>query len=189
MISKIVTQQLNTAGLINEDEIEIVNYGIVHLIMNLVGVGTILIIGSVFEKSLEAFTMALAIFPLRKYAGGFHAESSRRCYLLSSGIVVLCFRVMNQICMKSSILIILSMCSILSILFLSPVECKNKRLDHLEKIEYKKRVFQVMSIEGIMVFLFYIFHFERSILGILMSWWIVAIAVLTGRITMYCSKC
>ena len=178
MFQEELVQLLSLAGVHEDEEIEIVRYGLQHLFYNVLGMGTILLSGSAFGMFIEAVVMALSIFPLRKYAGGFHADSPRRCYMLSSAIVLLGFVIAKTSFPYVSAYTALSICAAFIILIFAPVECKNKRLDDLEKVEYKRKTRQIMCVEAAVVCTSYIIQSKEIIMGIVMSWWIVAIAVI-----------
>lgn len=132
----------------DEEELEIIRYGLQHLFYNIVGIGTIILFGGAFGMLVEAFIMTLSVFPLRKYAGGFHANSPRSCYMFSCAIVLLGFVIAKKSFLYISALIVLSICSVLIIFFFAPIDCKNRRLDNLEKIEYEIRTKQILCMES-----------------------------------------
>lgn len=181
MFDQKLIELLEVIGVTDKEEIEIVKYGFQHLFLNLLGICSILIIGKIMGMLLEAFAMAVAIFPLRKYAGGMHAKSQQKCYLLSCALVTLGFFTAKWIGSYIFIVFTISVCAVLTILFLAPVDSSNKILDELEKKEYKQKVVQVVCVEVVAVFISQRLDFERVSLGIIISWWIVAVAVLAGK--------
>ena len=61
-------------GIISQDEVEIVEYGLENLGSSLLGMSVTLMIGYCFDFLLGSFMLWLLVFPLRKNAGGYHAE-------------------------------------------------------------------------------------------------------------------
>jgi accessory gene regulator B len=82
-------------GIISQDEVEIVGYGLENLGSSLLGMSVTLMLGCCFDFLLGSFMLWLLVFPLRKNAGGYHAETKTRCLLFSSSMLLLsiiCFQ-------------------------------------------------------------------------------------------------
>lgn len=81
----------------------------------------------------------LLIFPLRKNAGGYHAETKSRCLLYSSAILfvsVICFVQVEWLDLGY---ILVAGFFFAIIFLLAPVENDNKRLELVEYRVYRKR--------------------------------------------------
>lgn len=125
---------------IEPNEEEIVQYGLKILYSDFIGMIIFLIIGFIFNYTFDAFLLFCFIYPLRKYAGGFHAETKIGCYLLSCWLVLTVFYLVFIVNWNNWLyLLTVVTCSIIIFLF-SPVENGNKRLDQLQITKYKKRV-------------------------------------------------
>ena len=81
---KVLAGKLLRDGGISTEEVEIVEYGLENLGSSLIGMSITLIIGYCFDFLLGSFLLWLLIFPLRKNAGGFHAETKGRYLPFSS---------------------------------------------------------------------------------------------------------
>ena len=64
--------------IISSEEVEVVEYGLENLGSSLLGMFITLLIGYCFGFLRGSFWLWLLIFPLRKNAGGYHAETKGR---------------------------------------------------------------------------------------------------------------
>lgn len=165
--------------IIESNEIEIVQYGLEHLKMNFIGVFFLLCIGVIFNNIYAAVIVCISIFPLRKYAGGFHAKTKRRCHFISAITVVAAFVVADKT--ERTLKAIISSISWLIIFLLAPVECKNKQLDSIEKKIYKKRMRKVLLLEGVFFAVSCWLEWNSIIYGLTVNFLVVAEAVLGGK--------
>lgn len=176
---KVTTELVKSQKIKLEDQ-ELYRYGIEQGILILLNVLTALAIGLIFHCLFYVVIFSVAFVPLRSYAGGFHAKTFSRCYILSV-LMLISFCVFNKISIisKYSFIIIYILCSII-ILILSPVETKTKPLDELETKVYRKKM------RFILIFEFTLSIFIRSdifIKSISFSFVIVSILLLLGLIS------
>ena len=78
---------------------------------------------------------------LRKYAGGYHADTQNRCYVISTAIIavaLLAIRYMSD-GSDNEIFILLQSLNFILLYFLVPVDNKNHRLEYWEKEKYGKK--------------------------------------------------
>ena len=85
---KVLAGKLLRDGGISPEEVEIVEYGLENLGSSLIGMSITMIIGYCFDFLLGSFWLWLLIFPLRKNAGGFHAETKGRCLVFLSAMLL-----------------------------------------------------------------------------------------------------
>ena len=135
-----ITNILIESGTISEKERKLYSYcigGVVEMGANLV---LTLLLGVVMGKFAETLLFLVIIIPLRSSAGGFHANNTNSCFVLSILMYLSTIFVAGMISSKLNyiysipIFVICSVC----ILVLSPVDCKNKRLSKAEKAKQKK---------------------------------------------------
>ena len=143
---KVTTELVKSQKIKLEDQ-ELYRYGIEQGILILLNVLTALAIGLIFHCLFYVVIFSVAFVPLRSYAGGFHAKTFSRCYILSV-LMLISFCVFNKISIisKYSFIIIYILCSII-ILILSPVETKTKPLDELETKVYRKKTRFILIFE------------------------------------------
>lgn len=82
------------------------------------------------------------IYNLPKY-GGYHSKSLINCYIFSTLKIIFVLNSIYYINVYKINTFFITLISSIVILFLSPVECKNKRLDQDEKKVYKNKSMRV----------------------------------------------
>ncbi len=125
-------------GIILPEDVEIVEYGLENLGSSLLGMSVTLMIGFCFDFLFGSFLLWLLIFPLRKNAGGFHAETKGRCLLFSSTILLVSIICFVQIRWSEIGYILVAIFFFAVIFLMAPVENDNKYLDQVEYSVYPK---------------------------------------------------
>lgn len=132
---------------------EIYLFGLQQVFIILLNLVTAMAVGFIFDAIWHVIVFMVAFIPLRKFAGGYHASSHFRCYVLSNVIVVgvalfsqssLFF----QLGLVSNIVAVGLLCVLaIVIMLLSPVGTINKPLDDLEMMVYGRKARFVCVIE------------------------------------------
>lgn len=148
-ISDIITEKLIENNTVQAENKEIYRFGIQQFFTMLLNIITVIIIGISLQMLGRAVLFIAVFIPLRIYAGGVHAKTPIRCYLYSVIFIVSVFLVMKHANLHMFICCILYASSGIVVLFLSPVEDKNKILDKLEISVYKKRTRIIWMTESI----------------------------------------
>ncbi|MBR2407805.1 MAG: accessory gene regulator B family protein [Lachnospiraceae bacterium] len=149
-MSERITEWLLANEAIPREDKEIYRYGIQQGMIALVNLGTTMIIGMVFGKLLESLLFMTAYIPLRSFAGGYHAKTAVRCYFFSIVMISAVLWVMRYVTYSSLIFGWLTAISGSVIWFLVPVEDRNKPLDDVEKVVYRKRARGIVLAESIL---------------------------------------
>lgn len=152
MINSII-DKLIECGNINAEEKELYSYGLQQAVMMTVNLLTIIIIALLMGMFWQSIIFMLSYLPLRAFAGGYHAKTQLRCYLLSGLLNFAVLLVLKFIIWPNFISIGLGVIAAVVIFFLSPVEDRNKPLDDLEMTIYKKRTKGLLVIELCVLFL------------------------------------
>lgn len=111
--------------------------GLIEVVGNLL---ITLIIGIVLGKIFETLLFLIIFIPLRSLTGGYHVQNENLCFVLSIALfleVILSTGYLQknfdiEWCIRSYIV------SLICILMVSPVDCKNKRLSIEKKRKLKK---------------------------------------------------
>ena len=80
MLAERMVDSLSKEGIIADEEREIVRFGLESLEGNMLGIVLTLTVGICFKRVEEAMLLWLWLFPLRKNAGGYHAETKGKCF-------------------------------------------------------------------------------------------------------------
>ncbi len=122
-----------------EERAELVKYGLARGKTILLSILVVLLLGYFFGVLWQSIIFYIAFCSLRRYAGGFHAESQGRCYIIS--LVILIISILCIKCANCSIginILLQGTCLVL-IFILAPIENKNRKLDDIELKQYKKK--------------------------------------------------
>lgn len=88
-LADFTTHHLVTKGIVTEADAPIYAYGFEVMFSTLFTFGSIFVMAACFDFFLETMVFFIAFFPLRIYAGGYHASSRVRCYFMSLAMIVI----------------------------------------------------------------------------------------------------
>ena len=96
---------------------------------------------------------------LRKYAGGYHTTSPLKCFLLTNLVILGALSVMKYFRMSIFVYLGLFLASSIIVFIFSPVESKNKGLDAVEKIIYRRKTLLIWFVELLLLVLMLIANY------------------------------
>lgn len=166
-------------GIITEEDKELYTYGMQQGALILINIISAIIIGIIFNMVWQCIIFLLAYMPLRSYAGGYHARSQFRCYVVSQFIIVIALLGIMEI-QWTTITALFSVIISAGIIFvLAPVEDANKPLDASEKDLYKRKTRKILLLEILIALVFWFINKEISVC-IIMVFDILSIMLLLG---------
>lgn len=139
-----------------EEREEIVRYGIkrgkVIFISTLITIFLGWVLGVFWQSIIFWFCLSI----LRKYAGGYHADTEKQCYLISFIMVFTSLLCIKLITYSTFWGIALQTICLLIIFFLAPVENMNHILDEDEKRKYgmRTKIISILFCSGYVILLF-----------------------------------
>ena len=141
---------LTANGIIQDIDTDKCRYGLEIFISSILELTSILLISIFMNNFLETLLFFTAFIPLRIYAGGYHADTHLRCYMVSLGVYVLFTILMRTIPIYQYEIIVYIDISISSliVLFLSPIKHNNKTLTPQKTKTYKKISIVICAIES-----------------------------------------
>ena len=165
-----------------EERNEIIEYGIERGKVIVISVVVALILGCVAGVPLQSIIFLGVFCLLRRYAGGYHADTQERCYVISFAVVAITFGLMKRVQYNITTDVLINIFCLLVILFLAPVENSNRRLEEDERKKYGKKT----KIIAIMIsFLNAFFRWKgchNIVIPILAAYLIVTISLVLGYI-------
>ena len=125
----------------NEDK-EIYEYAANIILSSLIHIATVMILGLCFNLLIESLVFYFAYIVIRKFAGGYHAKTPTRCYIISIITIVLMLCIIKWILIINYLSIYYSLffselVCVLILCFLSPLDTENKLLNGKERTIYK----------------------------------------------------
>ncbi len=143
----------------DEESFELYKYAIYILISAIFHIITVILLGIFFNMPIESIVFYCSFIAIRKFAGGYHAKNSTRCYLFSivSSIIILCsIALINSInsCVVMIMLTVIELFCVVLIFMISPLDTENNPLNSNEKKVYRKNAC-IISI-GVFYYLYYL---------------------------------
>jgi accessory gene regulator B len=142
-----VAKRLADYGSIPEEDQELCAYGLQQGLVLTVNLVTTLIIGLAWGMVWHSVVFLIAYVPLRSYAGGYHAKTPRRCYLLSILLIMTVLALVRLLPWTIALSAAFASGASILILELSPVATYNKPLDSLEIARYGQRTRLILLLE------------------------------------------
>lgn len=183
-----LTDKLLKDKIITKEQAEIAQYGFQNLESSLLGVTIILIISGFFDCISEGIILCIFFFPLRRNAGGFHAETRINCFIVSTIIVTLGFLWFKKIEWFWWHYTITSLFLGAIIFFMSPIENTNKHLDAVENKIYRQRTILILAVESIAFVLAILMNWENLCKVVIIAYFIVDVSLIAGKIKLRMCK-
>ncbi len=144
-----VSVTLEKNGIIEKEETAICSYGLELLLLAGLEFASVLLLAAFVGNFFHTVLFLLSILPLRMYAGGYHADTRLRCYLILllvySLFSVLLHYTPNELYPTASgVSAVLTVASVWS---LAPIVHKNKTVTDEEKATYRKISIVIMTAE------------------------------------------
>jgi accessory gene regulator B len=133
--------------IIQQSDEELYQFGINQLFLFLLNIATTVIIGAVFGMLWQSILFSASYIPLRRYAGGYHAKTPRRCYCLSVLLIMGVLFILKYIPFSQLGMIIVLTVSFTVIYVKSPIESENKPLSDAERTLYQIKARRILLAE------------------------------------------
>ena len=180
-----ITNYLICKKVIKDDDREIYQYGFEQVFSSLLNIATMLLLGIILGKIYQSLVLILSFMALRSYSGGYHANTPLHCYLLTVMSISAALSIMKFITIDRFICLGLLVLSSVVILLFSPIGSKNKPLDEIEKIIYRKKTIIVWSVETCVSIVFIILDITEIHIAITLAQVIISIALIFGKTKNY----
>lgn len=160
----IVTWLIKQKAILKEDR-ELYEYATYSFFLSFFPLFISIIIGSVMGKVLESILFIVTFMLTRKYSGGFHTRHAWVCIISSLIILFVCIYIIANI--KYNFIFDIGMlCATIGLIIFSPIENENRRLDLIEKKEYKSKITVIVLIIAIIYYLLILLNRENYALAI-----------------------
>lgn len=140
-----VWKGMKTAENVCEEDKELYLFGFYQGMIFLLNVATALLVGILLRMLLECVLFLICFVPLRIFAGGYHAKTQFRCYVMSTATTVILLHLIailqRNMGVEAIMLYIISACISWR---LAPVQDQNKPLDANERMKYRKKVHKLL---------------------------------------------
>lgn len=187
--SEIITNFFINNSIISSEEKNIYKYGAEITISSLLGILIIILISVILGKIQDGILFLLCFIPIRIYTGGYHMDTYLKCNVTFISvffiILFLSYNIPKQF--EFQIGIICLIISLIIISILSPIENKNKPLDHKEIKKYKKIGIFVSFLWSLIAIILFQFNINIFLL-VSLTMLIIAILMIVEKIKNYKNK-
>ena len=126
----------------DEEEAEVVKYGLEIVITRVIFAIVIVVVGLLMGCFFESVVFAISFSLLREYGGGYHAETRKKCFVLSILTLVAALSII-KLAENFQILALpiwgIALVSVIYILLKVPIDTPNKRFDEDEMKVYGRK--------------------------------------------------
>ncbi len=182
-ISGLIVQQMIDKNIIDTQDKELYNYGIKSTINILINILTAICIGVCMHKLITVLVFLSSFITLRTFTGGYHSKRKLTCYILSNSLIFILCVIINYISINKNK--ILGLCILLFAIYtihkLSPMGSISKPLDDTEIIFFKKMVNIILTLQTLLLSIFYYFKLINYTTIILFSFIIISILLILSK--------
>jgi accessory gene regulator B len=143
---KVVDHFVNT-GVVTNDDRELYQYGLNQGLTIVLNIVTTLVIGLLLNMVWQSILFMIAYIPIRTYAGGYHARTPLKCYIISVIMIIAVLLVIKFIVFSIIPFTVFTITSALIIVILAPVADANKPLEDIESKVYKRKTLVFLAVE------------------------------------------
>lgn len=154
-ISYNIAQILENQGIIQKEDIDRCRYGLDVLISSILEVFSIFIISAFVGNFFKTLVFFAAFVPLRIYAGGYHASTRLRCFLISIAVYVIFTFILSYLPNKAyeTVNILCMLLSSIAVIAFAPVIHSNKSVNEIETEYYRNISITICVIEISIIFI------------------------------------
>ena len=137
-LAQIITGFLHKNERVESDKLDIYIYGYEIAISNFIIFSIAIIMGFIFSQFIESVIYLIVFSIMRKYCGGYHAETYLKCnliFVLSTFVIMMFIKIV--IYYPIYIHLLLSVFVVVSVIGLALVENKYKSLTDKEKKKHR----------------------------------------------------
>ena len=140
-----ITEWLIENEAIESEERELYEYAAFNTLHTIVPLFMIMGLGSVMGLFIESIFLILPFMVIRKYSGGFHADSQLKCtiysLMLQLGFLLFCYDIKVD-----SLNVIIIIISSVGLYLFSPIDSANRRLDEVDIKRCKRMARIIVSV-------------------------------------------
>ena len=122
---------------VEEEKRKLYEYAVQSFLWNIAPFLYAIFIGTLMRKTWISIILIIPFMSIRKYSGGFHAKSGRKCVVSSSILLFVAISIASRITYGTffSIIVLLA---VISLIIFSPIDSENRKLDQKESVMRKK---------------------------------------------------
>lgn len=190
-IAKYIVCFLDRHKVVDENKSEICTYGLEIMIAYICYFGVLLILATITNTLIESLLFFTSFVLLRRYAGGFHASSYRKCHLIFAinqllFIMLIKFLNVTEAVWLATVILLIST---VIVFVYAPIDNINRRFSNNEYKYFKKSSRICASIILLIVVVWiYLFGMGKSVFSIVFGYFSASFSIILGKIQNVRSK-
>jgi accessory gene regulator B len=141
--------------IIDGKKLDIYIYGFEVILSNTLNILIAVVLGIIFSQIIEVIIFLAVFILLRRYCGGYHAETYLKCNIaFAINIFALMMILKFADTLPFFIHLIIVAVSVLTVIVLAPIENKHKLLTDDEKKSHKSKAIILVAIISVIVLIF-----------------------------------
>lgn len=180
-IADYLTHYIVRNNVIKAEDSEIYKYGFLTGIELLICIVVCYGIAIKLEMTIECTIFFLIFFSLRSFVGGIHMNSYRNCFFCSCIMVFFNLLAIKNTNLQVEWALIIICCEILIILFLKPIENKNRPVDKNEQRIFSHKIKQNLAMVLGSTVVFYVASYNNYLRVITYALGTIIISMFLGR--------
>ena len=161
-----ITAWLSKIKIISSDQEVVCKWGMTHILDTLFNIATFTAIGLLFRMLPETAVFTVAYIPLRSFAGGYHAKTPFRCWVISNFLLIAALLIVRYVSHFTAFFLLLTALSLLCLVVLMPVSDIHKKLSEKDRKKYRRKGLMILMVEicaSAMLCYFALINFSYSI--------------------------
>ncbi|MDY5576334.1 MAG: accessory gene regulator B family protein [Lachnospiraceae bacterium] len=184
-ISEYIINCMLKEQVIKQEDIDIYRFGLHQMLILSLNIITTIAIGVLFRQPIEALLFVFFFSALRKYAGGFHASTVLRCYLLTTTVLAVTLWIIRYVDISCFSYMTIYLFASVIVLILAPLGTSERSLDAIETIIYRKRYIIMWIMEMICFTLGYTLKIHCLYTSITIAQMVLMISLLAEYLLQY----
>lgn len=175
----------------DEDKEEIIRYGLEIMITKTLFAVVIVVIGLLMMCFWESVVFAMSFTLLREYGGGYHAETRKKCFVLSILTLIASLSIIKlaeNFQVLTLPICVVAFISVIYILIKAPIDTPNKRFDEDEIRVYGRKARLLTVVLLAVVLLLWILKLSDFAVTVLTGIIVEAYLMLKGQISNYINR-
>ena len=183
-LSKRISNKLINKGVISSDEKEVCTYGLFMVFSHISLFIVTFIFGLILKCSLESVLFYIQFQVIRRYGGGYHASAEWRCNILSALSMFACVWLTKMIDINKAliILLIITVISTGVIVWLCPVDTKEKPLSESEYQRFRKITIGVVLVYIVAIVILTVLSEKHWVIPTCLSIILESILLVAGKV-------
>ncbi len=180
-MAALLTNYIVKKKAISEDDYEIYQYGFQIGMEMLICMAVCYLIAIRMNMVGQCTLLFFLFFSLRSFVGGLHMDSFKACFLCSCVVVFITLFAVKYCPVSPGPALTASVCEVIVLLFLKPVENGNRPVDEAEKKVFSRKIRQVLTIILFLIILFRSIRLFSYLITIAYTLAVIMISMFLGK--------